>query len=118
MHKELNIKNPMASNWECGVLTKEAMIECKKNMHICNKYYPNFDAMSMYPGFMALKTEQKWKFPSVFLTWDPTCYERNHIVTLEQLKQKKSEGYYSIKRVNYSKNCNIKDFIRKNYYVS
>lgn len=117
MYKELNIQTPMASNWECGVLTKEAVIECKNNFYICDKYYPNSDLISLYPGYMALKTKQSWNYPSFFGTFDPSCPSKNWIINIDQVKQKKIEGYCSIKRVNYNKNCKIKKFIRENYYA-
>lgn len=118
LYKEFGINNAMASNWECASLTKEAIIQCKSNIDICDKYYPNCDLISMFPGYMALKTGQDWKFPSFFGTFDPSCTQKNHIITIEQVKQKKAEGYYGIKRVNYSKNCSIKNYIRENYYAS
>ena len=118
MYEEFLLKTPMCSNWECAALTKETIIECKNNFHLADKYYPNCDLISSYPGYMALKTNQQWKFPAFFGTFDPSCPNKNWIITIDQIKQKKSEGYYSVKRVNYNKNCKIKEFIRKNYYVS
>jgi hypothetical protein len=63
---------------------------------------------------MALKTGQPWMFPPFFGTFDPFNRINNHnlIITIEQVEQKLKEGYCSIKRVNYKKNCPIKTYIR------
>jgi hypothetical protein len=117
MYKVFGIENPMASNWECGTLTKESMKLCKENINKSIEIYPNTDLISLFPGYMALKSYQEWEWPSFFGTFDPSCKEKNHIITINQLETKRKEGYFSIKRVGYSKNCLIKDYIRKNYMV-
>lgn len=113
-----NIENPMASNWECGAMTSKTMRLCKDNIDKSIEVYPNTDLMSIFPGYMALKSKQEWNWPPLFATFDPSCKEKNHIITVPQLIQKRNEGYFSIKRVNYSKNCPIKQYIRKNFIVN
>jgi len=116
-YKKIGISNPMASNWEGAILTKESMILCKQYINVAIQEYPNSDLISLFPGYMALKSGQEWKFPSFFGTFDPSNRPIfNHIITIDQLINKKREGYSTIKRVNYEKNCPIKDYIRKNYY--
>lgn len=114
---DLNINTPMASNWEGGVLTKESMKLCKDNIQKSIDKYPNQDLISLFPGYMALLSVQEWKFPQIFCTFDPTNKpEYNNIITIEQLERKRNEGYFSIKRVNYDRNCPIKSYIRDTYY--
>lgn len=113
---ELNIPTPMASNWEGACLTKEAIMLCKENINKAIDKYPNCDLMSVFPGYMALKTNQKWNFPSFFGTFDPSSNNKSHLITIDQLEIKHKEKYSSIKRVEYGKGCAIKKYIRENYY--
>ena len=113
MHKVLNVPTPMASNWEHMTLTRESMLLCKKHIDVCVELYPNQDMISLYPGFMALLTGQEWKFPPFFGTFDPSCPNKNWILTQEQINEKFNEGYVSVKRVNYKKDCPLKTYIKK-----
>ena len=106
---------PMASNWECLVLTNEAMILAKKHIDTCVNLYPNEDMISVFPGYMALLSEQPWEFPKHFGSYDPSNYERTHFLTESQIDKKYKDGYYSVKRTNYSKNCPLKNYIRREY---
>jgi len=115
MFKIFGIENPMASNWECGTMTPETMMLCKENIDKSLEIYPNNDLISVFPGFMALLSLQEWDWPPFFGTFDPSCSQKNKIITNEQIDQKYNEGYFSVKRVNYSKDCPIKDYIRSKY---
>jgi hypothetical protein len=115
LYKVYNLNTPMASNWECIVLTKESMLLCKENIDSCVNQYPNQDMISLFPGYMALMSGQRWEFPKHFGTYDPSNKQRNHTLFLQQVDEKYKEGYYSIKRVNYDLNCPIKEYIRNRY---
>lgn len=108
------IENPMASNWESAYLTKKTVRLCIENIDKCIELFPDKDLMSIYPGYMALKSNQPWQFPPFFGTFDPSnkINNFNYIITEEQVKKKMIENYCVIKRVNYSKECPIKNFIR------
>jgi len=114
MYEIFGIKNPMASNWECATLTKDVMILCKDNIDTVTETYPNADLISVFPGYMVLKSNQVWKFPSFFGTYDPSNKIKNSIIKIEQIDEKLKNGYSSVKRVNYSKDCQLKNYIRKN----
>jgi len=117
LYSVLDIPTPMASNWESGTLTQEAMLLCKKYISTAVNMYPATDLISLFPGYMALKTNQAWKYPAFFGTFDPSNRPQyNHVISQEQVIMKYNEEYSSIKRVNYSKDCPIKGFIRNNYY--
>ncbi len=118
LYIQLGIELPMASNWECAVLTKKSMLIAKQNLDIAQSIYQNCDIISLYPGYCALMSKQEWKFPPHFGTYEPSNphpHPQNHIITIDQVKQKRSDGYFSIKRVNFNKNCQIKKFIRTEY---
>jgi hypothetical protein len=117
MYKIFDIKTPMVSNWECGTMTSKTMRLCKENLEKSIELYPNLDLVSLFPGYMALKSEQEWDWPKFFATFDPSCKEKNWILTTDQVCQKHNEGYFSVKRVNYSKDCPIKQFIRNQYGI-
>ena len=105
----------MISNWECITFTKEVMLLCKKNLQIALRVYPNRDLMNVYIPYMILLSKQQWEFIPHFGTYDPSNPQpKNHIITIPQVINKKNEGYFSIKRVNYNKNCEIKKYIREN----
>lgn len=113
---DLKVPTPMASNWEGAILTKESMKLCKDHIQTSIEKYPNTDLISLFPGYMALLSGQPWEFPEIFCTFDPSNKpEYNKIVTIEQLLTKKGQGYYSVKRVNYNKDCPIKTHIRSLY---
>lgn len=117
LHQKLDIPTPMVSNWEFAHLTKEAVDLCYRFIQECQHIYPTRDCIQLFPGYMALKTEQPWFFPPFFGTFDPSNRANNHnwIITEQQIQQKHNEGYCSVKRVNYTKNCPLKQFIRENY---
>jgi hypothetical protein len=71
--------------------------------------------ISVFPGYMALKTGQPWQFPPFFGTFDPSNRDNNfnHIIRIDQVIEKKKAGYLSIKRVDYKKSCPVKQFIRE-----
>jgi hypothetical protein len=117
MYKTLNIESPMSANWECAVLTNNAMLLAKEHIDKCLEIYPNQDMINIFPPYMALLSGEPWEFPKHFGTYDPSNKAKNWIITIPQVKQKYEEGYYSIKRVNYQKNCPVKEFIRKTYMV-
>ncbi len=118
LYKILGIELPMSANWECATLTNKAMVLAKEHIDTCVNLYPNMDMINVFPPFMALLSGQEWEFPKHFGTYDPsnTNQPKNNIITIEQLEQKHKEGYYSVKRVNYKKECSIKDYIKTNYY--
>lgn len=116
LYKEFDITIPMSANWECLTFTKEVMLLAKMHLDKCLEYYPNQDMMNIFLPYMILLSKQEWQFPSYFGTYDPSNKPiYNKIITKEQIIQKHSEGYTSIKRVNYSKTCELKNFIRQNY---
>jgi hypothetical protein len=114
MNEILQIPNAMVSNWESAYLTKEAIELSQKYLPDCESIYPGRDCIQLFPGYMALKTGQTWMFPPFFGTFDPSNKINNHnsIITKEQIDQKLKEGYSLIKRVNYSKDCPLKEYIR------
>lgn len=114
LHVILDVPYPMASNWEGSYLTRETIELCIKNLPKCLEVYPNNDLISLYPGYMALKTGQLWMFPPFFGTFDPSNRKNgnNYLITIDQLKEKLNNGYCAIKRVNYKKDCNIKEFVK------
>jgi hypothetical protein len=113
LYKKFDIEIPMPSNWECQILTTEAMLLAKQHIDVCTDLYINEDAINFFTGYMALLTGQEWRFPAHFGTYDPSNpYPKNWILTQDQVTQKWQDGYFSVKRVNYSKNCPIKEFIR------
>lgn len=116
LYKDYGIETPMPSNWECLTLTKEAMLLAKENVDLCAKKYYNKDMISIFPGYMAIMSGQSWEFPAHFGTYDPSNRElRNHFLFPEQVVQKRNDGYFSVKRVDYKKSCPVKQFIRQNY---
>lgn len=116
LYKAYGIENPMSANWECLTLTKEAMLLAKEHLNTCLQYYPNNDMMNIFLPYMVLLTKQQWEFPPYFGSYDPSNKPIfNRIITKEQIVQKRNEGYVSVKRVNYSKDCELKQFIRENY---
>lgn len=118
LYKELGIDLPMISNWECMTFTKEVMKLCKEKLDIALKIYPNRDLMNVYIPYMILLSKQQWEFIPHFGTYDPSNPQpKNHILSIEQVINKKEAGYFSVKRVNYSKNCPIKHYIRENLMV-
>jgi hypothetical protein len=115
LYLDLKLEQPMASNWECMILTRESILNSKKNIDLCLDKYPNSDCISFYPGYSILMSGQKWQFPSHFGTYDPSNpMPRNWIINIPQIIQKHSDGYFSIKRVGYSKHCPMKEFVRSN----
>jgi hypothetical protein len=115
LYKELGIELPMISNWECVTFTKEVMLLCKEKIDIALKIYPNRDLMNVYVPYMILLSQQPWEFAPHFGTYDPSNPQpKNYLITIEQVLDKKNNGYFSIKRVNYSRNCPIKNYIREN----
>ena len=116
LYKEFDIETPMSANWECLTFTKEVMLLAKKNLNTCLEYYPNDDLMNIFLPYMILISKQEWEFPPYFGTYDPSNRPNfNHTITKEQIIQKHNLGYCSVKRVNYKKNCELKQFIRENY---
>lgn len=117
LYKELGIELPMISNWECISFTKEVMNLSKKNLLTALRIYPNRDLMNVYIPYMILLSKQKWEFIPHFGTYDPSNPEpKNFIITIQQIINKRNEGYFSVKRVNYNKNCPIKNYIKQNFY--
>jgi hypothetical protein len=116
VYKEYGIETPMASNWECLTLTKDAMLLAKENIDTCAEAYYNQDMISIFPGYMALMSEQPWEFPAHFGTYDPSNRAlRNTHLFPEQVVEKRNAGYFSMKRVNYKRYCPVKQFIRENF---
>jgi hypothetical protein len=67
---------------------------------------------------MILLSKQEWEFPAYFGTYDPSNKPNfNWVITEQQIIEKRLKNYYSVKRVNYGKNCPLKEFIRKNYML-
>jgi hypothetical protein len=117
LYKVYGIKTPMASNWECLTLTKESMLLAKENIDSCADMYYNQDMIGIFPGYMALMSGQPWEFPAHFGTYDPSNRKiKNQILFTQQVVEKRNDGYFSVKRVNYKKDCPIKNFIRETYY--
>ena len=115
LYKELGIDLPMISNWECITFTKEVMLLCKEKLEIALKIYPNRDLMNIYIPYMILLSNQEWEFIPHFGTYDPSNPQpKNHLITIQQIIDKKNEGYFSIKRVNYGRSCPFKEYIRQN----
>ena len=116
LYLEYNIELPMSANWECLTVTKEVMLLAKENLDKCLEYYPNQDMINIFLPYMILLSKQLWEFPSYFGTYDPSNKPNyNWVITVPQIIEKRNEGYSSIKRVNYKKNCELKQFIRQNY---
>lgn len=117
MNEQLSVPSAMVSNWEFAHLTRETVDLCLEYIDQCKTIYPNRDCIQLFPGYMALKSEQPWSFPPFFGTFDPSNRINNHnlIITEDQIVQKYKEGYCSVKRVNYKKNCPLKQFIREKY---
>jgi hypothetical protein len=123
-YKELGIENPMCHNWEFAFLTKKAIDFCQKNIDRVCDLYPigeyGCDRSMSFAGYMALLTKQEWRFPPIFGTYDPSNKLRedgrfSKMCTLDQIIQKRNEGYASVKRVNYKMDCPLKDYIRTNF---
>lgn len=118
LYKEYGIEVPMTANWECLTVTKEVMLLAKIHLAKCIEYYPNQDMINVFLPYMILLSKQQWEFPPHFGTYDPSNRPTfNKILTKEQITNKYNNGYFSIKRVNYSKNCELKNFIRQNYMI-
>jgi hypothetical protein len=118
LYKEYGIDLPMSANWECLTVTKEVMLLARKHLDKCVEYYPNDDMMNIFLPYMILLSRQPWEFPPYFGTYDPSNRPNfNRVITKEQIINKRNEGYISVKRVDYSKTCQLKDFIRKNYMI-
>lgn len=116
LYLEFDIETPMSANWECLTVTKEVMLLAKKNVEKCLEYYPNDDMMNIFLPYMILASKQPWEFPPYFGTYDPSNRPNfNWIITKPQIVEKQKQGYFSVKRVNYSKNCELKQFIREMY---
>ena len=116
LYKQYGIENPMPSNWECLTLTKEAMLLAKENVDSCVETYYNQDMISIFPGYMALMSGQPWEFPAHFGTYDPSNRAlKNKMLFPQQVKEKRNSGYFSAKRVEYSRHCPVKQFIRETY---
>lgn len=116
LYLEYGIEQPMSANWECLTITKEVMLLAKQHIDKCLQYYPNQDMINIFLPYMILLSKQPWEFPSYFGTYDPSNKPNyNWVITKQQIVQKHDEGYFSIKRVNYKMNCELKQFIRENY---
>lgn len=116
LYKDYGIETPMPSNWECLTLTQQSMLLAKQNIDSCVERYYNQDMISIFPGYMALMSGQPWEFPPHFGTYDPSNRTlKNPVLFTEQVKEKRDIGYFSVKRVNYKKNCPVKQFIRETY---
>lgn len=116
LYKEYNIELPMSANWECLTFTKEVMLLAKQHLDKCLEIYPNDDMMNIFLPYMVLLSGQKWEFPPYFGTYDPSNRPNfNWIITINQIVEKHDQGYFSVKRVNYPKNCELKEFVRQNY---
>jgi hypothetical protein len=116
LYLEYNIKLPMSANWECMTVTKEVMLLAKQHLDKCLEYYPNDDMMNIFLPYMILLSKQPWEFPPYFGTYDPSNKPNyNWVITINQIVEKHNQGYFSVKRVNYHKDCELKQFIRENY---
>lgn len=116
LYLEFNLTQPMSANWECLTITKEVMILAKHHIGKCLEYYPNEDMMNIFLPYMILLSKQEWCFPPYFGTYDPSNKPNyNSIITIPQIIEKRDSNYVSIKRVNYKKECELKQFIRENY---
>lgn len=116
LYLEYDIDLPMSANWECLTITKEVMLLAKQHIDKCLEYYPNQDMINIFLPYMILLSKQPWEFPSYFGTYDPSNRPNyNSVITIPQILQKRNEGYFSVKRVNYKINCELKQFIRENY---
>ena len=118
LHKAMDIKDPMVSNWEAAYLTYKTVTLCAENLYLCNNIYPNQDRIQTFPAYAVLKSNQEWRFPPFFGTFDPSnpMYHKNQIITLDQLEDKYKKEYAIVKRVNYKFDCPIKKYIREHYY--
>ena len=118
LYKEYGIELPMSANWECLTFTKEVMLLAKKHLDKCIEYYPIDDMINIFLPYMILLSKQEWEFPAYFGTYDPSNKPNfNWVITEQQIIEKRLKNYYSVKRVNYGKNCQLKEFIRKNYML-
>ena len=116
MYKKFELLNPMSANWECLTFTKEVMILAKDNLEKIYEFYNDTDLMNIFIPYMVLMSGQSWQFPPHFGTYDPSNRPvLNYLISTTQIKDKRKDGYFSIKRVNYSKNCILKEFVRNNY---
>ena len=116
LYLKYDIETPMPSNWECLTLTSEAMLLAKENIDSCVETYYNQDMISIFPGYMALMSGQPWEFPAHFGTYDPSNRAlKNPMLFPQQVAEKRSNGYFSVKRVNYKKDCPVKQYIRETY---
>jgi len=114
-YKELGLEVPMVANWECMTLTNKTMLLGKQYIDKCLEYFPNNDMINLFLPYMAILSGQKWEFPAHFGTYDPANKPNfNRIITEEQVINLKKDGYFSIKRLNYKRDCSIKQYIRKN----
>lgn len=116
LYKEFGLETPMSANWECLTVTKDVIFLAKKNLDKCLEFYPNEDMINIFLPYMILLSKQEWEFPPYFGTYDPSNRPNfNWIITIDQIKEKHKENYFSVKRVNYQKNCELKQFIRQTY---
>ena len=114
-YKELGLETPMVANWECMTLTNKTMLLGKQYIDKCLEYFPNNDMINLFLPYMALLSGQRWEFPPHFGTYDPANKPHfNRIITEEQVVNLKNDGYFSVKRLNYKRNCTVKQYIRKN----
>ena len=115
LYKAYNIEKPMSANWECMTLTNKTMLLAKEHLNKCLEYYPNQDMINIFLPYMAILSGQEWEFPPYFGTYDPSNRPSfNHIISVEQVNEKLQNGYFAVKRVNYKKDCPIKEYIRTN----
>jgi len=92
------------------------MLLAKENIDSCVETYYNQDMISIFPGYMALMSGQPWEFPAHFGTYDPSNRAlRNQITFPQQVEEKRTSGYFSVKRFNYSRHCPVKQFVRETY---
>jgi hypothetical protein len=116
LYLEYNIELPMSANWECMTVTKEVMLLAKQHLDKCLEYYPNDDMINIYLPYMVILSGQQWEFPPYFGTYDPSNRPNfNWVITINQIVEKYNQGYFSVKRVNYPKGCELKEFVRQNY---
>ena len=114
-YKELGLETPMVANWECMTLTNKTMLLGKQYIDKCLEYFPIGDMINLFLPYMALLSGQRWEFPPHFGTYDPANKPHfNKIINVDQVINLKSDGYFSVKRVNYKRDCQIKDYIRQN----
>ena len=65
-------------------------------------------------GFNSLSDVKEYIRNNYINDWEELRSELDDLMN-EQIIEKRNEGYSSIKRVNYKKNCELKQFIRQNY---